>query len=158
MKVVILILILIIFLLFISFSFATEGTVTISLNASKVWWNDTVNASGVATYSSGSPIHGNVSISLDSTIYSCPSTNAATGYWNCTFNAPLELGIYIVLVNVTNITGSSFTNTISLAVAPNYGLKPIGTINRVVYEVPMLIQDLNGKIRQAWVRIMVWKG
>jgi hypothetical protein len=158
MKLWLLVLILMGFLLFIGFSFAAEGTVTISLNASKVWWDDSVNASGIATYSSGNPISGTVSIKLDSTTYSCPNTVAATGFWNCTFNAPTELGTYTILVNVTNSTGSSFTNTTTLYVTPNYGQKPIGTTDRVVYEVPMLIQDLNGRIRQAWARVMVWKG
>ena len=158
MKEFALILILIIFSILINLSFASNGTVTINLNASKVWWNDTINASGIATYSDGSPIDGTVSIKLNGNEYSCSSTDVSTGFWNCTFNAPTEIGVYAVLVNITNATGSSFTNTTSLIVAPNYGQTPVGTTSRVVHEIPMLIQDLNGKIKQVWARVMVWKG
>jgi len=157
MRVSVLILILIVFILLISFSFASEGTVTISLNDSSVWWNYTVNASGFATYSNGNPISGTVSISLDSTIYSCPSTNAATGFWNCTFNAPTELGAFTVLVNVTNTT-YSFTNSTTLNVLAGYGQIAIGTVDRIVFELPMLMQDLNGEITKVWARVKVWRG
>lgn len=158
MKTYVLVLILMIFLIFVGFSFAAQGTVTINLNAPKVWWNDSVSASGIATYSNGNPISGTVSLVVGTATQFCPDTNAVTGAWTCTFNAPTELGTYTVLVNVTNSTGSSFTNSTNLYVAPNYGQKAIGTSGRVVYEVPMLIQDLNGTVKKAWARIMVWKG
>jgi hypothetical protein len=136
-----------------------EGiAVTISLNDSSVWWNDTVNASGFATYSSGNPISGTVSVTLDETVHSCPSTNAATGFWNCTFKAPAELGAFTALVTVTNSTGSSFTNSTTLNVLAGYGQIAVGTVDRVVFELPMIMQDLNGDITKVWARVKVWKG
>jgi len=136
---------------------ATSDTVTISLNATKVWWNDTVNATGVATYANGTGIGGTVSLSVDSTSQSCSPTYS-NGKWNCTFNAPTEIGSYTVTVTITNATGSTVQNSTSLTVAPNYGKTPIGSIDRVVYELPLIIQDMNGEIKTIFAKIMVWKG
>ena len=135
---------------------ATSDTVTISLNATKVWWNDSVNASGVATYANGTGIHGTVSLSIDGANPSCQSTY--NGNWNCTFNAPTKIGSYTVAVTITNDTGSTTQSSTSLTVAPYYGKTPIGSITRVVYEIPMIIQDLNGEIKTIFAKIMVWKG
>lgn len=149
--------------LLITLSFAANSdTVAINLNATKVWWNDSVNASGTAKYNSGAGIVGTVSLTVDSTGQSCldqpsPSTDA-NGNWNCTFNAPIKIGSYTVTVVVTNSTGSQFQNSTALAVAPYYGKTPVGSIDRIVYELPMMIQDMNGEIRTVFARIMVWKG
>jgi len=149
----------VLFLLLLAvFSVATTSDrVTISLNATKVWWNDTVNATGVATYANGTGIDGTVSLSVDSTSYSCSPTYSG-GNWNCTFNAPNEIGSYTVTVTVTNGTSSTFQSSTTLNVAPYYGKTPIGSIDRVVYELPMLIQDINGEIKTVFARIIVWKG
>jgi hypothetical protein len=158
MKLKLLILIVLISLMLISISFAAnEGTVTLSLNSTKVWWNDTVNASGTATYSNGTAISGTAVLKV-SDVQMCSYTVDASGFWNCTFRAPDEVKAYTVSVNVTNATGSSFTNSTTLNVAPNYGASVGGTSDRVVYEQPMLIQDLNGTIKKIWVRITTWRG
>jgi len=145
-------------LLLIAFSVATSSDrVTISLNATNVWWNDGVNASGIATYASGSGISGTVSLSVDTASYSCSSTYSG-GYWNCSFSAPTKIGSYAVTVTVTNGTGSIVQGSTTLNVAPYYGKTPIGSVDRVVYELPMLIQDMNGEIKTVFARIIVWKG
>jgi hypothetical protein len=136
---------------------ASTDTVTISLNATKVWWNDTINATGVATYANGTGIGGSVSLNVDGISYSCSRTYS-NGKWNCTFNAPLEIGSYSVTVTITNDTSSTTQNTTTFSVAPYYGKTPIGTSDRVVYELPMLIQDMNGEIKTIFARIIVWKG
>jgi hypothetical protein len=158
MKLKLLILIVLVLLMFISISFAaSEGTVTLSLNSTKVWWNDTVNASGTAIYSNGTPISGTFVFKVND-VQTCSYSVDANGFWNCTFRAPDEIKAYTVLVNVTNATGYSFANSTILNVAPNYGRSVVGTIDRVVYEQPMLIQDLNGTIKKIWVRITTWRG
>lgn len=149
--------ILLLFLL-IAFSLAANSdSVTISLNVTRVWWNDSVNASGLATYADGSGISGTVSLDIDGSSQSCPATNS-NGEWKCTFNAPIKIGSHSVTVTVTNSTGSKFQNTATLTVAPYYGKTPIGLTDRTVYESPMLIQDMNGEITTVFARIMVWKG
>lgn len=160
MKVEILLLIIVLlFLLHIVLSSAANGgIVTINLSTIKPWWNDSVMTNGTASYSNGNPISdGSVSIRLNSREY-CKTNTLSNGNYNCTFKAPLELGSYTLLVDVTNSTGSSFTNTTTLTLQIKYGEMPIGTIDRVVYEQPMLIQELSGRIRIVWARIMVWRG
>ncbi|TAL47203.1 hypothetical protein EPN87_03525 [archaeon] len=39
-----------------------------------------------------------------------------------------------------------------------YGDRPIGSTERVVYQQPMVMQDLNGTISAVMVSIIVWKG
>jgi hypothetical protein len=137
------------------FSYVTNliPDINITLNVSKVWWEDGVLASGTLYTDSGKGLPDRiVNVKLDG-ITKCSSTTNSNGHYSCNFTAPNELGTFIV--NATS--GSSSASTI-LQVMPNYGQKAIGTADRIVYEVPILIQDLNGKIRQAWVRIMTWKG
>ncbi|MEM5773041.1 MAG: hypothetical protein QXL86_02325, partial [Candidatus Aenigmatarchaeota archaeon] len=131
-------------------------TLSISLNTTKVWWNDGIKASGVAKYDDGIGITGTVEITIDGSNFDCPDTN--DGNWSCEFNAPNKIGSYIVTVTITNATGHKFQNSTWLKVSPNYGKTSIGSITRVVYELPLLIQDLNGEIKTVLARIIVWKG
>ncbi|MEM5852779.1 MAG: hypothetical protein QW228_00155 [Candidatus Aenigmatarchaeota archaeon] len=157
MKIKLLILSLIIIFLLSVFSIAlNSGSVTINLNSTKVWWNDSVKANGIAKYSNGTGVSGSVSLSVDGVNYSCPPTDAY-GNWSCIFNAPSRIGSFLVTVTVTNSTGYQFQNSTLLIVSPYYGKMPIGSITRVVYELPMLIQDLNGEIRRVFARVIVWK-
>lgn len=135
---------------------SNSGTVTIALNATKVWWNDSIKASGIAKYNNGSGIAGAVEIKVDNLNFNCPDTS--DGNWSCEFKAPNRIGSYVVTVTITNATGHKFQNFTQLKVSPNYGKTPTGSVARVVYELPLLIQDLNGDIRTVMARIMVWKG
>ncbi|HKZ45450.1 MAG TPA: hypothetical protein VJ343_01975 [archaeon] len=159
MEVKILLLILVVFILFISSSLAANpDIVVINLNSTQTWWNDSILVNGVATYSNGNPISGSsVSVKLDG-VANCTTSTLPNGNYNCSFFAPLNLGTYTVSVNVTNSTGSSFTNSTSLTVKMKYGQVPIGKSDRMTYEQPMLIQDISGKIKVVWARITVWRG
>jgi hypothetical protein len=158
MRTKILFFLLIFFALYAILSFAaTTGTVSITLNVSDPWWNDSILVNGTALYSGGGPISGNVSIRLNNKVY-CTTETIANGNYNCSFGAPLELGDYAIMVDVTNSTGSTFTNTSSLTVRARYGETPIGKVERVVYEEPMMIQEPSGTVKIAWARIMVWRG
>jgi len=131
--------------------YSTARYITITLNSSKVWWLDGINASG-RVYNASGGIQGltvNIKIAGET---KCSSVTDSEGRYNCSFTAPNELGSYVVLAEAEDTYTSA-----TLKVAPNYGSTAIGTANRVVYEQPMLIQDLNGKIKKVWVRIMVWK-
>jgi hypothetical protein len=144
-------------LLLFSLAIATsEGTVTISVNSSNVWWNDPLNASGTARYSNQTGISsGTVTASLAGSTYGCPATTLG-GNWYCTFNAPQELGSYTLTVTISNGT-ATFTNTTTINVKPSYGATPSGTGSRVVYETPVLMQQLDGAIKKVWIRIKIWK-
>ncbi|MEM7825276.1 MAG: hypothetical protein QW412_00245 [Candidatus Aenigmatarchaeota archaeon] len=143
-------LVLLFFLLFLAFVYASGEIITLNLNSSTSWWKDSILAYGEAKYSDGTPIqNAEVKIFVDKEI-DCPNTNSS-GEWFCSFEAPNEIKKYQVFVNVNGILNST-----SFKVAPNYGKVPSGLVDRVVYEEPILIQDLNGKIKIVWMRVMVW--
>jgi len=90
-------------------------------------------------------------------VQNCTGTTNTAGFYTCNFQAPMKLGVYTLQVNVTNSTGQSVTNSTTFTVKPNFGQIVIGKTDRSVFEVPMLIQDMNGEIRQIWARVIVWK-
>jgi len=127
-------------------------TISINLNVTKVWWNEPVLAYGKVLLDSN-PIQGeNVNVKIGAETKCSDQTNS-TGDWKCSFYTSNEIGVYTVTAETDGITAIA-----SLEVNPSYGNKPIGTIDRVVYEVPILIQDLSGKIRRIIARIIVWRG
>lgn len=121
------------------------SNINITLNVSQVWWQDAIYASGYTTASQ------TVSLYSGNTLQ-CTTTSAASGFWNCVFNAPTGIGIYTVSANT-----SSYSASTNLNVFPFYGQKGIGNEPRVVYEVPFLIQDFNGNIQKVFVRVNVAK-
>ena len=149
-----------IFLLFLTLVFLlmfnlslSANTVTMSLNASKVWWQDGILANGTLVNATNDPIPNvAVTVKIGGTTQ-CSDTTNATGHWECSFTAPNEISIYTVTAETATETAST-----TLTVAPTYGDTPVGTVDRIVYEVPILIQDMSGKIKQIFVRITVWKG
>lgn len=123
---------------------------------SLAWWNDSILVIGNAFYENGSAIpNGDVEITLDSVPY-CLNTTNSRGSFNCTFFAPTTLGSYTLMANVTK-DDESFTNTTTLDVKIFYGSSPIGKQERVVYEVPMVVQDVTGEIKRVLVKIFVWR-
>lgn len=135
---------------------ASPGTITISLNSSNIWWNDPLNASGIAKYPNQTGIaSGSVTAAIAGVTYSCPATTAS-GNWYCIFNAPKELGSFTLTITVANAT-ATFENTTTVNVKASYGATAVGTGSRVVYETPLLMQQLNGVIKKVWVRVKVWK-
>jgi hypothetical protein len=139
--------------LIIFYSAGASSHVSVDLSAYSVWWNDSVTARGRALDSGNSPITG-ADVNLTVSGERCDNITDPSGYWTCTFNAPLELGNYTVDVRI----GSTLTNSTGLNVLLRYGNPPIGKTDRVVYEQPILIQELSGRIRTVWARVMVWRG
>lgn len=137
---------------------ASSNTVSLNVFNPVVWWNDTVVVNGTATYVNGLTYGTGLTanVTLNGVQY-CTGTTNSNGFYSCNFTAPLELGAYSLLVNVTNSTGQSVTNTTSLSVKPSFGNSPVGTVDRSVFEVPMAIEDMDGTIRQIWTRVTVWK-
>ncbi|MEM5843683.1 MAG: hypothetical protein QXX07_00225 [Candidatus Aenigmatarchaeota archaeon] len=146
-----LLLFLILSVIFLVFAFASEeGTVTLKLNSSVSWWEDAILAYGEARDSNGLPVtNAKVKIFFDRE-RDCPNTSS-NGQWACVFNAPEEIKNYQLFVNISGIL-----NFTSFKVSPYYGRLPPNSISRVAYEEPILIQDLNGKIKRVWLRLIVW--
>jgi len=130
----------------------SQGIVTIGLNSSKVWWNDSVFASGILQYTNGTAISGDSYTFYMNGISQCGGSTNSSGGWSCTFRAPIEIGSFVATVST-----SSTSNSTTLYVRPKYGPTPSGTSDRTVYENPFFIQDMNGKLKMVMVRITTWK-
>jgi len=118
----------------------------VTLNVTKVWWQDIISVSGYTNVSQ------TVTVFLNNSQI-CSTTSALSGFWSCTFSAPTLIGTYGVFARSLNATST----TKNINVFPYYGTQGIGSTPRVVYEVPFLIQDLNGQVQRIIVRIAVSK-
>ena len=130
----------------------SETNINITLNSSKAWWEDGIQASGTLYNSSGGIPNENVNVTLDGVIR-CSVMTDSNGHYSCDFTAPNELGNYKV-----NATSGNASVLIILQVRPSYGELPIGTTDRVVYEQPYIMQDKSGKIRIVQVKVTLYKG
>jgi len=126
--------------------------ITIFFNSSKVWWNDSVYASGLSLYSNGTVDVGSTYTFYINGANQCGGSTNSSGGWSCTFRAPIEIGSFTATVST-----SSTSNSTTLYVRPKYGETPSGTSDRAVYENPFFIQDMNGKLKMVMVRITTWK-
>lgn len=115
-------------------------------NSTVVWWNDTVNVTGidVAGATMTARIDGKTA---------CTTTASSSGNWNCTFTAPQEIGKY----NLSVANGTA-ADDIVLTVRPGYGEKPTGTAQKFVLETPSAIQEPSGRIRTLLARLVVSRG
>jgi len=141
---------------------AATASVNVTITPSTVWWNNTVTVDGVAKYTNGTAIpSGSVDVLLTGASIKkqsyCTNTTDAAGVYSCKFYAPLELGVYEVTVNVTK-DGESFYGSTELTVKLVFGERYTGTEDRIVYEVPMLLQDMSGRVKKALVRLILWRG
>jgi hypothetical protein len=130
--------------------------ITIFLNSSKVWWNDSVYVSGNKIYSNGTIGSGDSYTFYINGVNQCSGTTNSSGGWSCTFRSPIEIGSFNVNITSPSISVTS-SNSTTLQVRSNYGPTPSGTSDRAVYENPFFIQDMNGKLKMVMVRITTWK-
>jgi hypothetical protein len=130
------------------FAFPISGNfINMSINTTQIWWQDGVNASGYTNQSAPVTVYASNS-------QICSTVSAVTGFWSCPFAAPTVIGRYSIFANTSNNVTS---NTATLNVFPYYGIRGIGSTPRVVYEVPFLIQDLNGNVQKVFVRVAISK-
>jgi len=125
-------------------------SLTIFLNSSKVWWNDSIYASGSAVYANGTMDSSDTYTFYINEISQCGGTTNSSGGWSCTFRAPIEINSYEAKIS---LVAAAASNTTVLYVRPNYGFTPSGTSNRAVIEIPSFIEDMNGRLKIVIVRI-----
>lgn len=114
-----------------------------------------MNASGTAETSEGDPFQGNVSVKLGGEERCSTDTNSQ-GFYNCTFQAPSEINDFsIQSYAIQDGTVVSKSGTTELSVIYSYGgQNPVGEVSSL--ELPLLIQDLNGKIHKVKVNLKIW--
>jgi len=138
------------------YSNAASSNIQIPLNSS-YWWQGNVSISGTANYTNGTAIpNSNFNLWLDN-VLKCTGQTDSQGQWYCNFTAPNRLGSYTVNISITDAENVVHSKLTTLYVKAKYGETPIGSVDRSVYESPMLIQDLDGSIRQVWARVTVWR-
>jgi hypothetical protein len=139
-----------------------NGTVVLSLNVTEVWWNDPVEISGTGKRGDGTALsYTDVSVLVEGKNV-CPlAATDANGFFSCWFRAPQSIGIYDILVKITDPqTGKIITNTTQLNVKIGYGgTKEEEQAARSVgcFEVPKIIQNPDGTIERVKVRVCVWR-
>ncbi len=128
-------------------------TISIELNATNVRWNEGVNLSGYA--SKGTPFSGWIQVRQSSTLV-CNITTT-NGYYSCVFSSPSEVGNFTYTSYILNTNGDVLVqNSTVLTVAVSYGGVVEGK-NVACYEEPRIIQNPDGSIKVATVRICAWK-
>ena len=128
---------------------------SLTLNATEVEWNKTLNASGNANYLNGTPFNGEIQVKINGK--NACKTNASNGFYSCLFNSPLEINEFEVKAYaIENSSTIGESNVVNLKVKYFYGsTKP--TKNVAVLELPMLIQNPTGRIGIVKVNLKIWK-
>jgi len=140
----------------LKFSLSQNGVVTINLNSTNFWWNDSLLIYGKVLNSTNQPI-SNALVKVKLLDQTCETYSLQDGSYNCTLLAPLELGTYRLWVNVTKDT-FALTNSSTLEVKVVYGKTPTSLTERSVLEKYYLMQEPSGNISMVKVRLIVWKG
>ena len=141
-------------------------TVTMILNTSEPNWRDWVMLSGVATRADGTSIDTSadpedVEVFLNGTGICTTDTNSSGGY-TCNFTAPVAVGLYELNVTVDDpTTGRTSWNSTRFTVKQLIG-EPQVTAEKssesiACYEEPRIVQNPDGTLEVAIVRICVFK-
>jgi hypothetical protein len=138
-----------------------NATITIDLNASEYSWGVGVNVFGQASYTDAEYVS-----SSDTTVKvegqtKCTTTTDSSGQYSCAFSAPESIGNFTLFVEITDVrTGKLLSNSTVLIVRTTYGeaaTERTGAENVVCYEVPQIVQNPDGTIKRATVKLCVWK-
>lgn len=142
-----------------------NATITMILNVTEPNWNESVMLSGVATRTDTSAIDTSaepedVEVFLNGSRICITDTNSSGGY-TCNFTAPLAVGLYELNVTVDDpTTGRMWSNTTTFNVKQQFGgtATTESTAESIAcYEEPRVVQNPDGTIEVAIVRICVWK-
>lgn len=132
------------------------ATLTINLNASSVWWNDSIEVRGKVLNSSNLPeANVNITVRLEGSF--CNTTTNFEGEYLCVVKAPLELGKFDLIVEAKK-DNFFIRNSTQIEVKIVFGKEVIGIKDRAVLELPTIIQEPSGKIKIAIARIIIWRG
>lgn len=134
-------------------------SVSIVLNNTEPWWNESVLARVHAERIDGSPVQGgDVNITVNQTLV-CSNKTAtdSNGNYSCIFNAPAQLGLYYVYAYVADpLTSKVFYNYTLMNVTAKIGAEERAA-NIACYEEPVIIQNPDGTLRKATLKVCVYE-
>ncbi len=138
-------------------------TITMILNSTSPNWNDVIQLQGVASRSDGTFV--NTSGNLDVTVYVnsstvCQTDTNSSGGYTCNFTAPQAVGLYNVNVTISDPTAATYSNSTTFTVKQTFGeTKEVEESVRSIscYEEPRIIQNADGTIEVATIRICVFR-
>lgn len=142
-----------------------NATITMKLNKTQPNWAEGVQLQGVATRSDGTAINTSgvpedVEVFLNGSRICTTETNSSGGY-TCNFTAPSSSGLYQLNVTVDDpLTGKTPSNTTTFNVIQTIGeAAPSEAAAKTVgcYEEPRVVQNPDGTIEIATVRICIFK-
>jgi len=141
-------------------------TITMVLNTSTPNWNSWVQLQGVATRADGTAIDTSadpedVEVYLNSS-WICTTETNSTGGYTCNFTAPSAVGLYQLNATVDDpTTGITSWNTTTFTVVQIFGEPQAATEESsesiACYEEPRIVQNPDGTIEVATVRVCVFK-
>ncbi len=141
-------------------------TLTVVLNNTEPNWNEGVKVEGNASRSDGTAVDTsqdpeNVKAYVNGSL-SCTTDTNSTGGYNCSFNAPSAVGLYELNVTIEDPTTSKIwwnTTTFTVKQVVLGEALPIQESAESVacYEEPRLVQNPDGTIEIAIVRICIFK-
>ncbi|MEM5855674.1 MAG: hypothetical protein QW472_05170 [Candidatus Aenigmatarchaeota archaeon] len=133
----------------IYFYLNVTGYITIELSTKKAWWNDSILVYGEAKDWEGKGIEDSlVKVMVGEKEYE--NYTDSNGIWSCKINTPNEIGNHLLSIEIGGIKNFTY-----LKVSPFYG-KEEKNVEKKVYESPVLIQDKNGKIKIAKLRVYTY--
>ncbi|MBI2542790.1 MAG: hypothetical protein HYW24_01240 [Candidatus Aenigmarchaeota archaeon] len=138
-------------------------TITVNINDTSPTWSGGLRINGKVTRADGTNVDtdaSGVNIYVNSTL-SCTTQSDSSGDYSCDWNAPNSIGLYQANVTVLDPTTSkTWYNTTTFSVRPEVGATASTEItadNIACYEEPMIVQNPDGTITTAIVRLCVWK-
>ena len=144
-------------LLWLILSLATASSVSVSLqlNTTTPEWNQAVNASGYARDALGKPWQGNITVDVDGS-YACSTNSSTTGFYNCTFITPEDLGQHQARAFALSGSIVGESSPVTFWTTYSYGSeKEYGTVAAVSF--PVLVQQISGRISTVIATLDIWR-
>jgi len=143
------------FWLLFSLVVGSSVSVSLQLNTTTPEWGQVLNASGFVKDSLGNGWQGNVTVKVDGK-YACSTNSSSTGFYNCTFTAPDDLGIHVARAYALDNGVVGESSPVNFWTVYTYGSeKEYGSVAAISF--PVLIQQISGKISVVTATLKIWR-
>jgi hypothetical protein len=132
--------------------------ITLDLNASKAEWGDDIKVWGRASKNNLPLQDATVYLRVNKEVYCTVQTNS-TGDYSCIFKVKREridnLNVSATVVDPTSLKKKTAYKTLSIIAS--FGYEDYGKKEMVCEEMPKVIQNPDGSIDVAMIKVCVWK-